>query len=76
MGQVASVNELDMHLLMNHSIPGVNAGYITRHRLLGGHLRKQQQAIFSAMVAAARPDASTWPMTASQRLFSPANSRT
>ena len=49
LGQVALVNDLDMHLLMNHSIPGVNAGYITRHQLLGSHLRKQQQAISSAI---------------------------
>jgi site-specific recombinase XerD len=44
-GQAAGVNEVDMHLLMNHSLPGVNAGYITRNKLLGDHLRKQQQAI-------------------------------
>jgi integrase len=44
-GQAAGVNEVDMHLLMNHSLPGVNADYITRNKLLGDHLRKQQQAI-------------------------------
>jgi hypothetical protein len=49
---VAGVSELDMHLLMNHSLPGVNAGYLTRHRLLGDHLRKQQQAISSTVIAA------------------------
>ena len=37
---------------MNHSIPGVNAGYITRHKLLEDHLRRQQQAISSAAIAA------------------------
>jgi hypothetical protein len=37
---------------MNHSIPGVNAGYITRHKLLEDHLRRQQQAISSAVFAA------------------------
>jgi hypothetical protein len=36
---------------MNHSIPGVNAGYITRHKLLGDHLRQQQQAISRAIFA-------------------------
>jgi hypothetical protein len=30
-----------MHLLMNHSLPGVNADYITRNKLLEDHLRKQ-----------------------------------
>jgi hypothetical protein len=37
---------------MNHAIPGVNAGYITRHKLLGDHLGSQQQAISSAVFAA------------------------
>ena len=43
--QAAGVAELDVHLLMNHSIPGVNAGYITRNKLLSDHLRQQQEAI-------------------------------
>jgi sensor c-di-GMP phosphodiesterase-like protein len=30
---------------MNHSLPGVNAGYITRERLLNDHVRKQQERI-------------------------------
>jgi integrase len=34
LAQAAGVSELDIHLLMNHSLPGVNAGYITRDRLL------------------------------------------
>jgi len=37
---------------MNHAIAGVNAGYITRHKLLQDHLRRQQQAISSAVFAA------------------------
>lgn len=49
----AGVSEFDARLLMNHAIPGVNAGYITRHKLLESHLRSQQQAIsniaFSAL---------------------------
>ena len=36
LAQAAGVSELDVHLLMNHSLPGVNAGYITRDRLLEG----------------------------------------
>ena len=48
----AGVSEIDAKLLMNHSIPGVNAGYITRHKLLEDHLRRQQQAISSAAIAA------------------------
>jgi hypothetical protein len=46
------VSEFDAKLLMNHVIPGVNAGYITRHKLLEDHLRGQQQAISSAVFAA------------------------
>lgn len=50
----AGVSEFDAKLLMNHAIPGVNAGYITRHKLLEDHLRRQQQAISSAVFAALR----------------------
>jgi integrase len=49
LAQAAGVSELDVHLLMNHSLPGVNAGYITRDRLVRDHLRKQQERI-SAVV--------------------------
>ncbi|MHB2266443.1 tyrosine-type recombinase/integrase [Aliihoeflea sp. PC F10.4] len=48
----AGVSEFDARLLMNHAIPGVNAGYITRHKLLEEHLRSQQQAISDTMFAA------------------------
>lgn len=48
-GQAAGVSEVDMHLLMNHSLPNVNVGYITRHKLLLDHLRKQQQIISFTM---------------------------
>jgi integrase len=48
----AGVSEFDARLLMNHAIPGVNAGYITRHKLLEDHLRRQQQAISSTVFAA------------------------
>jgi integrase len=51
-GQVAGVNDVDMHLLMNHSLPGVNAGYITRNKLLTDHLRLQQQRVSSIVGAA------------------------
>src|SRR4030088_2250161 len=42
---VAGVSEFDAKLLMNHAIPGVNAGYITRHKLLENHLRNQQRRV-------------------------------
>ena len=58
LAQVAGVAELDAHLLMNHSLPGVNAGYITRDKLSRNHLRAQQQRISSLVegVAAKLPD--------------------
>jgi hypothetical protein len=37
---------------MNHAIPGVNAGHISRHKLLNDHLRAQQQAISNTMFGA------------------------
>jgi integrase len=60
--QAAGVSEFDARLLMNHAIPGVNAGYITRGKLLDDHLRHQQQVISKvlmdpAMKALARPGA-------------------
>ncbi|WP_375790808.1 integrase arm-type DNA-binding domain-containing protein [Bradyrhizobium sp. vgs-9] len=49
---VAGVSEFDAKLLMNHSIPGVNAGYVTRHKLVEDHLRSQQQAISTVVFSA------------------------
>lgn len=54
LAQAAGVSELDIHLLMNHSLPGVNAGYITRDSLLRDHLRKQQERISKVVVDSAR----------------------
>ena len=51
LAQVAEISELDIHLLMNHSLRGVNAGYITRDKLLRVHLRKQQERISKTIVA-------------------------
>ena len=52
-GQIAGSADLDMHLLMNHSVPGVNAGYITRSKLLADHLRKQQETLSSLILSRA-----------------------
>lgn len=54
LAQAAGVSELDIHLLMNHSLPGVNAGYITRDSLLRDHLRKQQERISKIIVDSVR----------------------
>ncbi|PYE86670.1 tyrosine-type recombinase/integrase [Phyllobacterium leguminum] len=48
----AGVSEFDARLLMNHAIPGVNAGYISRHKLLENHLRAQQQSISDTIFGA------------------------
>jgi integrase len=48
----AGVSEFDARLLMNHAIPGANAGYISRHKLLEDHLRSLQQAISNTMFGA------------------------
>lgn len=44
-GQAAEISEVDMHLLMNHALPGVNSGYITRSKLMRDHLRAQQEKL-------------------------------
>lgn len=62
----AVISELDARMLMNHSVPGVNSGYITRHKLLEDHLRAQQQAISNTIFAAlgdaltTQPDLRDW----------------
>jgi hypothetical protein len=39
---------------MNHSLPGVNAGYITVSGLMDGHLRRQQERISEAVLDAVK----------------------
>ncbi|WP_297323591.1 integrase arm-type DNA-binding domain-containing protein [uncultured Bartonella sp.] len=56
LGVVAGVDHLNMHLLMNHSLPGVNAGYISRNRLTETVLRDAQQAISDVVMAEAAKD--------------------
>ena len=38
---------------MSHSLPGVNSGYITCHRLLDNRLQQQQERISAVSMAAA-----------------------
>jgi integrase len=73
--QAAGVAELDVHLLMNHSIPGVNAGYITRNKLLSDHLCQQQETISCRMLEAGRSRQKeakrrAWPALPSRRIVS------
>jgi integrase len=67
--QTTGIADLDIHLLMNHSVPGVNAGYINRSKLLSDHLRQQQEMISRKMVEALQSPSSehkreavSWPL--------------
>ncbi|MDR3513353.1 MAG: integrase [Caulobacteraceae bacterium] len=75
LGQAAGLSEIDMHLLMNHRLPDVNAGYITRDKLMGDHLRAAQQKLSSYIVSAGaaahkdgKPRERVWPKLASRRI--------
>jgi integrase len=66
--QTTGIADLDIHLLMNHTVPGVNAGYINRSKLLSDHLRQQQEMISGKIVEALRRrsnenrgERATWP---------------
>ena len=54
--QEAGVGEVDISLLMNHKLAGVNANYITRRALLD-HLIDQQERITSGILKRLRGDA-------------------
>ncbi len=61
--QVTGISKLDSHLMMNHSIPGVNEGYITRDKLIEDLLCTQQEKISKAVIGAVprnRPDIAAW----------------
>jgi hypothetical protein len=60
-GQIAGLSEIDLHLLMNHSLPGVNAGYITRAKLISGHLQNVQEKLTETVLSGAKLDARRWP---------------
>jgi hypothetical protein len=53
--QTVGVADLDIHLLMIHSVIGVNAGYINRNKLLRDHLRHQQEMISCKIVDTLQP---------------------
>lgn len=70
MGQAAGLSRLDMHLLMNHTVPGVNEGYITRDRLLENQLRTAQERLSRLILSASRAGAGErqWPCLSSRRI--------
>lgn len=60
-GQIAGLSEIDLHLLMNHSLPGVNAGYITRAKLISGHLQTVQEKLTETFFDNGKLDKERWP---------------
>jgi integrase len=74
LGQAAGLSEIDTKLLMNHSIPGVNAGYITRAKLLNDHLRAAQQTLSAFIFTSGAPLSPApsaeriWPRLPSRRI--------
>jgi hypothetical protein len=74
--QTVGIGDLDIHLLMNHTVAGVNAGYITRSKLLSDHLRQQQEMISRKMIDVVRgrvkreeQRAMTWPLLPARTLL-------
>jgi hypothetical protein len=75
--QAVGIADLDIHLLMNHSVVGVNAGYINRNKLLRDHLRQQQEMISCKIVDTIWPKSKSieerptqWPLLTARRLLS------
>lgn len=76
LGQAAGLSEVDMHLLMNHSLPGVNAGYITRAKLVTSHLRDAQEKLSALAIGQGTAhgpdeDGRGWPMICSRKIGDP-----
>lgn len=76
LAQAAEISDVDIHLLMNHSLPGVNSGYITRSKLMRDHLRTQQDKLSNFILGAVvgrgrRPsdDLSRWLNSTSRALL-------
>jgi hypothetical protein len=74
--QTAGIADLDVLLLMNHSVPGVNVGYITRSKLLGDHLQRQQETISAKIAYVSQTkvkdrtlESKEWPFLSSRRLL-------
>lgn len=70
-GQASGLSDVDMHLLMNHSLPGVNAGYITRAKLLRGHLRATQETLSKMMIDTSGIEGAVWRFLAARKLGDP-----
>jgi len=57
---------------MNHAIEDVNAGYITRSKLLNDHLRQEQEIISRKVVDAVRAQTKRGETATANWLFRPA----
>ena len=73
LGHAVGLSRLDMHLLMNHSVPGVNEGYITRDKLLDDQLRASQERLSKFILSKATGPAEAraerlWPLIGSRRI--------
>jgi hypothetical protein len=75
-GQAAEISDVDMHLLMNHALPGVNPGYITRSKLMRDHLRAQQDRLSTFILSGiggrgrtASPELTRWLNSSSRALL-------
>jgi hypothetical protein len=78
LGQACGLSEIDMHLMMNHAIPGVNAGYITRAKLLSNHLLTAQEKLSRFIIDMGRarrrnepPPERMWPLLPSRKIGDP-----
>jgi integrase len=71
LGHAVGLSRLDMHLLMNHSVPGVNEGYITRDRLLEDQLRTSQERLSKFILAQAVTARRKWPHVSGRRIGDP-----
>jgi hypothetical protein len=48
--QSIGISDLDIHLLMNHSLPGASAGYVTRSQLVSTSLRDAQERLSTSII--------------------------
>jgi integrase len=65
LGHEAELSEIDMHVLMNHRLAGVNAGYLTKDVLAGKFHQSQEK--LSKFILTAAGERTDWPFTPARR---------
>ena len=60
--QTVGIGDLDIHLLMNHAVAGVNAGYITRSKLLSETISGKMTDVVRSRVKRHEERAMAWPL--------------